>query len=67
MMSEKALLIAKEEILRVIQANRHKLSYEEAVELAEQLLVAIDWDNPALMHKGIEWITLFYLNQPVSV
>lgn len=67
MMSEKALLIAKEEILRVIQANRPKLSYEEAVELAEQLLEAIDWDNPALMHKGIEWITLFYLNQPVSV
>lgn len=66
MMSEKALLIAKEEILRVIQANRPKLSYEEAVELAEQLLETIDWDNPALMHKGIEWITLFYLNQLVS-
>ena len=65
-MNQKSLLIAKEEILRVIQTNRPKLSYEEAVELAEQLLETIDWDNPALMHKGIEWITLFYLNQPVS-
>ena len=65
-MSEKALLIAKEEIMRVIQANRPRLSYDEASDLADQLLETIEWDNPALMHKGIEWITVFYLNQLVN-
>ncbi len=65
-MSEKALLLAKEEILRVIQINRPSFSYDEATELAERLLGTIEWDNPALMHKGIEWITEFYLNQYVA-
>lgn len=65
-MSEKALLIAKEEIMRVIQTNRPRLSYDEASDLADQLLESIEWDNPALMHKGIEWITMFYLSQLVN-
>ena len=65
-MSEKALLIAKEEMLRVIQTQRPQLSYDEANDIAEKLLDVIDWDNPALMHKGIEWITSFYLNQLVQ-
>ena len=65
-MSEKALLIAREEILRVIQTNQPQWSYETASQIADQLLEAIEWDNPALMHKSIEWITMLYLNQLVS-
>lgn len=65
-MSEKALLIAREEILRLIQTNQPQWSYESVSQIADQLLEAIEWDNPALMHKSIEWITMLYLNQLVS-
>lgn len=63
---EKALLIAKEEIMRVVQEKRPSKSYEEALETTEQILSSIDWENPALMHKDIEWIALFYLNRLVN-
>lgn len=64
-MSEKALLIAREDIIRVIRENNSEISYEVAIELADQLVKTIDWQNPALMHKGIEWITMFYLKQMI--
>ncbi len=64
-MSEKALLIAREEIMRVIQENRASLSYDEASAIADELLQIIDWESPALMHKDMEWITLFYLDKLV--
>lgn len=60
-MSEKALLIAKEEIIRTVQKINPDTTYEEASDLAAELIDIIDWDNSALMHKGISWITEFYL------
>ena len=66
-MSEKALLIAKEEMMRVIQMKKTNLSYEEASDLANRLLEVVECENPALMHKGIEWITEFYLEQLTNV
>ena len=65
-MSEKALLIAREEILNTIQKNYPDTSYAEASKLATNLLNIIDWDNPALMHKDMEWITMFYMRQSVG-
>ena len=64
-MSEKALLIAREEILRVLQESNCDMAYEEITVLADQLLELIDWADPALMHKDIEWITKFYLQKSV--
>ena len=61
-MSEMALLLAKKEIIRTIQDNYSKVSYDEASKIAEDLIEKIDWDDSALMHKGISWITKSYLN-----
>lgn len=61
-MSEKALLLVKEEIIRTVQENYSEVSYDEASKLAEDLIEKIDWDDSALMHKGISWITKSYLN-----
>ncbi len=61
-MSEKALQAARVEILKTLREHYSEFSVEEAQALADELLDAIDWDNPALMHKGISWITLFYMN-----
>ena len=63
MMSEKALKLAKDEILRAIQSTYSDISTDEAQSLSEELLDAIDWDNSALMHKSIAWITKFYLQR----
>lgn len=62
-MSEKALLIAREKIIFAIQKNYPDTFYSEASDLATNLLDIIDWDNPALMHKDMEWITMFYMRQ----
>ena len=65
-MSEKALQIAKEEIARVIRNNNQCLTDVEISELAGQVLQMIDWNSPALMHKGIAWIADFYMNRLVN-
>lgn len=66
-MGEKALKLAKEDILKTIQNIRPEISTEEMESLSEEILKEIDWDNPALMHKGIAWIVDFYLrNQTKS-
>ena len=64
-MSEKALLIAKEKIIGVVLKNMPQLSYDEASALSDQILSEIDWNDPALMHKDLEWIATFFLKNRV--
>ena len=65
-MSEKVLLIIREEMMQIIQRKKPYLSYEEALDVTNHIIDVVQWDNPTLMHKGIEWITSFYLNSLVS-
>lgn len=60
-MSEEALLLAREDIIAAIWDQLPQLPYEEVAAKAEAILSKIDWDNAALMHKGMAWITQFYL------
>ena len=64
-MSEKALQIAQVEILKTIKSLYPNFSDDEAMQLSFELLETIDWKNPALMHKGISWITRFFLQNRV--
>lgn len=66
-MSEKALQVAKDEILRTIKAHITNISEQEAIRLSDELLDVIDWNNPALMHKSISWITKSYLQNRVTI
>ena len=66
-MSEMALLLVKEEIIRTVQENYSEVSYDEASKLSEDLIKKIDWDDSALMHKGIAWITKSYLNSIIAI
>lgn len=61
-MSEKVLQVAKDEIIRTIKVHCAGISDEEALRLSAELLGAIDWNNPALMHKSISWITKAFLH-----
>lgn len=66
-MTEKAIMIARQEMIQTIWQEQPQFSYEEAAQIANQILSQIDWNNSALMHKGISWITRFYLNNQVKV
>jgi hypothetical protein len=60
-MSEKAMQIAQLEIINTIRSLYPDLAESEAMQLSLEVLETIDWKNPALMHKGISWITRFFL------
>lgn len=66
-MSEQGLLLAREDALRVIRVQRPHLSYEEARDIATTIVAGIDWNNTALMHKSVEWITERYLKKNVPM
>jgi hypothetical protein len=36
------------------------LTFEDSVELSEKVMSRIDWENEALMHKGLGWIAKNY-------
>lgn len=63
MVNEKMLILAKDKIVRAIIDVYPKMYYEEVSEYAEKILEMIDWENETLMHKDIEWITLFYFER----
>ena len=64
-MSEKALNLAREQILKSIRRIDPRISPHEAASLSEELLSEIDWENSALMHKSIAWITSHYMQNRV--
>lgn len=66
-MSEKALLLVREEIIQIIQEKYPKVSYEKALDIAADLISKIAWNDSTLMHKGIPWITNYYLKSYESV
>ena len=33
----------------------------KAIQIAKEIISLIDWNNSALMHKGLSWITKNYL------
>lgn len=65
-MSERVLLLAQQDIISVIQ-QKMRATYDEARAIADNILKTIDWNNPALMHKGIRWIALQYLKKNYNI
>lgn len=53
-----------EELLRFSNGT---LNDEESKAMAKEVVQMIDWNNPALMHKGISWIAKNYINQLANV
>ena len=62
----------KEKFLQYVEASmaqelmrfsKGALLNGQAEVLAKELVDKIDWNNPALMHKGISWIAKNYINQ----
>ena len=43
-----------------------KVSYEDSLKWAEEIIPVIDWENEALMHKGFSWIAKQYIGRMVA-
>lgn len=58
----KALQLAHNEAVIVIRQERQQWNAAMADSVGWDILKAIDWNNPALMHKDFKWIIKQYLN-----
>lgn len=53
----------KEMESQVIRFSKKPLSSKKTKSLAKEIVSKIDWNNSALMHKGLSWIAKNYLKQ----
>lgn len=60
-MSEKALRLAQAELQKAFMRFCPDIAEQTAEELAAKAVSQIEWDNPALMHKDLNWIAKDYL------
>jgi hypothetical protein len=59
----KVIEYAQEQISFYFRLFDKSLSVNDIRVLTDDLLSQIDWDNPALMHKGYSWMVKTYLNK----
>ena len=60
-MSEQALQLALETIKDIYRFDIPEFNEEQIDALAKETMVAIDWNDSALMHKDLKWIARRYL------
>lgn len=53
----------KEMTNQLIRFSKESLKEDEAKVMAKDIVKKIDWNNSALMHKGLSWIAKNYLEQ----
>ena len=53
----------EKEIVSCVMKFSNKIEQSKAIQISKDIVNLIDWENSALMHKGISWITKNYLLQ----
>lgn len=53
----------EKEIVSCVMKFSNKIEQSKAIQISNDIVNLIDWENSALMHKGISWITKNYLLQ----
>ncbi len=64
-MSEKSLQLARDRVAKIILFELPETSEQKAENMAKQIVAEIDWNNEALMHKDLTWITEHWLKYMV--
>ncbi|MBF8984879.1 hypothetical protein IZY60_15160 [Lutibacter sp. B2] len=58
------LEFAEEEMTKqLLRFSKRGIKEEKATKMAKEVVSNIDWNNSALMHKGLSWIVKNYLEQ----
>jgi hypothetical protein len=60
--SEPFVEFAEKEIqIQILRFTKNSILEEKSKELAKEVVSIIDWDDLALMHKGLSWIAKNFL------
>lgn len=51
----------KEIQIQILRFTKNSILEEKSKELAKEVVSIIDWDDSALMHKGLSWIAKNFL------
>lgn len=54
---------AEKELANYVKKFSKEIYKNNASQIAKDIIKLIDWDNSALMHKGLSWIAKNYLIQ----
>jgi len=54
---------AEKELANYVKKFSNEIDKNNASQIAKDIIKLIDWDNSALMHKGLSWIAKNYLIQ----
>ena len=63
--SEKCLQSFCDKITKIILFELPETSMQKAENMAKQIVAEVDWNNSALMHKDLNWITERWLKYMV--
>ena len=54
---------AEKELVSIIKRFVNTIEETKASQIAKEIVVLTDWNNSALMHKGLSWMARNYLLQ----
>lgn len=61
--SNKMIDFAKNELAVIVMRLANITEKAKANQISSEIANAIDWDNSALMHKGLSWMAKSYLKK----
>lgn len=57
------LIFVKKELTSIVMTLIGTIEENNAAKISNEILNVIDWNNSALMHKGLSWMAKNYLVQ----
>lgn len=63
MVSNEMIEFAKTELTSIIMRLVNTIEESRASQISNEIIGIIDWNNSALMHKGLSWMAKNYLIQ----
>lgn len=61
--SKEMLDFAKKELTAIVMRLANIPEEDKASQISRDIVKVIDWNNSALMHKGLSWMAKSYLTQ----
>ena len=66
MVNNEMVHFARKELVSIVMQLTNTIEENKAIQISNEIIKIIDWDNSALMHKGLSWMAKNYLNQQSS-
>ncbi len=63
MVNNEMIGFARKELISIVMQLANTIEENKASQISNEIIGAIDWNNSALMHKGLSWMAKNYLIQ----